>query len=497
MINAAIYPLILCLVSGVISFALKSKPVIQKSITLISTIIFVMITLWLIIITKQQGYIFLNLGNYPTTIAISFVIDGLSALMLLLTALIAFAVALYAIIDDTISVNGAFYPPFWFMLSGITGIFCTGDLFNLFVWFEVMIAASLVMISLSNEKGILEGTLHYVALNMLATFILLTSIALLYGCFGTLNIGLMAERLHEIPNSMAVTTALILLAVSFSIKSALFPFFFWLPASYHLTNVSSAAVFAGLLTKVGVYLLIRFDTLFLTTTDFFSEGLLIISLLTMLTGVFGAMSDFHIRRIMAFHIISQVGYMTLGLAIGTTAALAAALFYVMHHILVKTNLFLLSGILLRFSGKNDVRQMGGFFRNKPFVAALFLIPAFSLAGVPPLSGFWAKYLIVKESLSTHHWITASIALLVGFCTLYSMIKVWRYTFWSPLKHPLVKMGIKQQIVCYIPVICLAFLTILIGFFPQSCYWFIYKTANQLTQPTCYTQAVTGGELCPF
>lgn len=497
MINVAIYPLVLCLLSGIVCLMLRSKPMIQKCISLVSTVLLILISIWLIVLIRQNGYLTLNSGNYPAKIAISFVVDGMSALMIALTAFTAFAIVLYAVIDDTISINGAFYPPFWFMLSGVIGVFCTGDLFNLFVWFEVMVSSSLVMISLSSEKGILEGTLHYAALNMLATLILLTSVALLYGFTGTLNIGLMAERLHQTSSTMGISAALILLITSFSIKSALFPFFFWLPASYHLTNVSAAAIFAGLLTKVGVYLLIRFGTLFVTEMPFFSEGMLVISLLSMLTGVFGAMSDFHIRRIMAFHIISQVGYMTLGLAIGTTVALAATLFYVMHHILVKSNLFLLSGILSRLSGQHDIRKMGGFFTSKPFVAVLFLIPAFSLAGIPPLSGFWAKYLIVQESFSTQHWITAAIALLVGFFTLYSMIKIWRYAFWNPLISPLAEISVKKQMFSYIPVIFLAFLTLLIGIFPQSCYWFIYKTANQLTQPTCYIKAVTGGTLCHF
>jgi multicomponent Na+:H+ antiporter subunit D len=285
-----------------------------------------------------------------------------------------------------------------------------------------------------------------------------------------------------------------MLMVAFAIKSALFPFCFWLPDSYHLTSVSTSSIFSGLLTKVGVYALIRTGTLFFAPDSPLMHILLVVSGFTMLSGVFGAMSDFHIRRILSFHIISQVGYMTLALAMGTTLAVTAGIFYIIHHILVKTNLFLISGALSRYSGHNDLRQMGDFFRQKPLLMILFLIPALSLSGVPPFSGFWAKYLLLQAAFASGFWLSAIIIIIVGFFTLYSMIKIWRYAFWQPTNEPMISIICREKILLYTPIIFLSLLTLMIGLFPETLYLASQQAAKALLQPECYLQTVLDGEI---
>ncbi|QBR84879.1 Na+/H+ antiporter subunit D [Legionella israelensis] len=485
--NMIIAPLICCLLTALLALLFLTFQRLQQIVHLTGAMFYLFFTFYLYSQVQHQGIVILNLGNHPSGFAISFILDYLSSLMLLVTAIIVLAVSIYSINDRSINQKAFFYPYFWFIIAGVTGSFSTGDLFNLYVWFEVMILASAVIMTLTREN-ILSGLISYIALNLLATLIMLLSIGFLYGFSGTLDIGQLALKSQT---SSTYVAALSLLLIAFAIKSALFPYYFWLPVSYHLTSISAGGLLAGLLTKVGIYALLRITTLFLPPHSILMKILLVLSCLTMLGGVFGAMSDFHVRRILSFHIISQIGYMALGLAMGTTLALTASIFYIVHHILVKTNLFLITGIFTRYSGHTDLRQMGGFFQKKPILAILFFIPAFSLAGLPPLSGLWAKYLLLNAAISSGFWLSAFVALLVGFFTLYSMVKIWRYAFLQPFLSPLKQIPTKEKILLYMPSLFLASLTLFIGLYPESLYKAAKQAAVAMYKPESYLRTAHG------
>lgn len=495
-LNAACFPLLCTLVTALLSLALLNHAKAQRQVHFAGALVYLMIILALNWHIHTSGFLVLHFGSHPSGIAISFVIDYFSALMLLVTALTAFAVVLYSIVDFSIAGKRIFYPAFWFMMTGVTGAFSTGDLFNLYVWFEVMIIASFILMALSRDQDRFHGTMQYMALNLLATVVMLMAIGFLYGISGTLQMANLAIWVHHSSETSALFLVILaLLMASFAMKSALFPYYFWLPASYHLTSVSAAGIFAGLLTKVGIYALIRTATLLSEPNSSLMSVLLVLSCITMFSGVFGAMADYHIRRIFSCHIISQVGYMTLGLAMGTTLALSAAVFYIVHHILVKTNLFLISGLITRYNGQVDLQKMGDFFLKKPVVVVLFLIPALSLAGFPPLSGFWAKYLILEAAFSAGFWISALVAVLVGFFTLYSMIKIWRYTFLKPTESHMNVIGRSERVFLYTPIIVLSLLTVTIGLYPQFLYSLSKQAAEALMNPGCYFQAMQGEIPC--
>jgi multicomponent Na+:H+ antiporter subunit D len=299
----------------------------------------------------------------------------------------------------------------------------------------------------------------------------------------------LAYRLgSETQNEFMITSAVLLL-IAFGIKAAVFPLYFWLPASYHTPSVTVSAVFAGLLTKVGVYALIRTFTLIFSMDLFFVQPLLyFIAGLTMISGVFGAASQFHFRRILSFHIISQIGYMILGLAIYTPLALAGTVFYIFHHIIVKTNLFLISGIVRRLQGSEQLKQLGGLYKQYPFLAILFLIPALSLGGIPPLSGFFAKFIVIKAALLSEQYLLVIAALLTGILTLYSMTKIWSEVFWKKEKPPL-KSHPPIPVNLFIPVLVMALATIGIGLFADVLFRLSEIAANQLMDPSSYIKAV--------
>lgn len=491
-----ILPLLICFTILILTCLSWHQHLIQKAIHLVGSIILLFVTARLFFIVAEKEILVTQLGNYPAPFGITFVIDKLSAIMLLITGIINFCVAMYAIYDiNILRQKLGFYIAYWVLLLGICGAFSTGDLFNLYVWFEVMLISSFSLLVFGNHKIQLDGTLKYVSLNLVATILMLLAIAMLYAMVGTLNMADLARKLQSYPLTGVITTVTLLLVIAFAIKSALFPLFFWLPASYHTTSVTTSAIFAGMLTKVGVYSLIRLTTLILPNNHYILSLLLLSAGLTMLTGVLGAVSQFHFRRLLSFHIISQIGYMVMGLAIYTPLALAGGIFYIVHHIIVKTNLFLISGICANVGKSSDIRNLGGFYQHYPLIALLFFIPAFSLAGVPPLSGFWAKLIILKAALISSHYFIATIALFVSLLTLYSMTKIWLQVFWksSPALElqPDFSFNKFQLIFYFFPVILLAAITISISIFPQTFFQFILQTTEQLFHPETYIAAVLG------
>ncbi|MDP1573997.1 MAG: proton-conducting transporter membrane subunit [Coxiellaceae bacterium] len=470
---------------------------LQRFFHLFGAFILLITTFYVFDIVLKNKMLVAQLGGYPAPFGITFVIDLFSGLMLMTTGIIAFCVSIYAINDiDSHHQGLGFYPAFWTLLMGICGAFSTGDLFNLYVWFEVMLISSFVLLVLGNTKEQLDGAMKYVSLNLVATILMLLAIALLYGITGTLNMADLSVKLNTYPLTGTVTVAVLLLAFAFSIKSALFPLFFWLPASYHTTNTASSAIFAGMLTKVGVYALVRVCTLILPNSHVLLGLLLFSSAMTMLTGVFGAVSQFHFRRLLSFHIISQIGYIVMGLAIYTPLALSGALFFMIHNIFAKTNLFLVSGVCTRLEKTNDIRKLGGFYQQFPSLAFLFFISAFSLAGIPPLSGFWGKLILLKSALITQHYFMVAILLLVSLLTLYSMTKIWNQVFWKEKPDSSdslkINLSLKKKVIYLLPITLLVIATLLMSFFPQYVFSIILQTSDQLFHPDRYIYAVLGG-----
>lgn len=453
------------------------------------------VSLYLLYVVDQVDYVIMQMGNWTAPFGISLVADRFGAVMVAVSSFVGAAVSIYALGEiDEGRLRKYFFPLYLILLFGVNGAFLTGDLFNLYVWFEVMLIASFVLISLGGENGELEGGLKYVCLNLLSSVMFLAGVGIIYGKTGTLNMADIAHGLSTSPDANWVISSSMLLLVSFGLKAGMFPFFFWLPASYHTPPSAVSAVFAGLLTKVGVYALFRAYTLmFVPIFPEVQTLILVLAVLTMVTGVLGAASHFDMRRILSFHIVSQIGYMILGLALMTPLALTAAIFYLIHHIIVKTNLFLISGVVIRLKGNCDLAKIGGLSKSAPWLAALFFIPAFSLGGIPPLSGFWAKFAVVKAGLEVESWWAVAFALLVGVLTLYSMTKIWGEVFWkqqpgdsdaAPIANPVGKLSFMV-----VPIFVLAGVTVLIGLFGAPLFEFSERAAAQLMNPQAYISAV--------
>lgn len=497
MIALPILPVLVCLVAAILQLLFAFFTDIRRILHVVSGIALLVITVCVFQETARQDYLVMQAGNYPAPFGITFVIDAFSAILLVLTALIGLAVAVYSLTDEDILENpNCFYPVYWVLLAGICGAFSTGDLFNLYVWFEVILISSFVLMTLVNRKSPLDGTLKYMVINLISTVLMLSAIEMLYGMTGTLNLAEMSLRLNALDYSAVHVAVVVLLCFAFAIKAALFPLYFWLPASYHTINVPSSALFAGMLSKVGIYALIRVMTLLFVEQGGFLQPLLLgCAALTMLTGVLGAASRHQIRRILAFHSISQIGYIAMGLAIFTPLSLTGSVFYTVHHGLVKTNLFLISGVINRMRGSFDLDGLGGLYKTAPVLSFLFFISAFSLAGFPPFSGFWGKLVLLQSALMQSEYWVAMIALGVSFLTLYSMSKIWNRAFWKELPvsrdNPVVLLSGREKWTLFGPVIFLTGWVIAISFVPSILYEMCDWASAQLLNQEDYIKAVLG------
>lgn len=488
-------PIFIPLTTAILCLFAYRCPRAQAGLTVVGMTALLAVAVTLLFHVSEHGVLAMQMGNWPAPFGITLVADLLGAIMVVLGGLMGVAVSIYSLVDvDEARKRFGFYPLLNILLMGVSAAFLTGDLFNLFVCFEIMLIASFVLLSLGGQRAQLEGAIKYFVLNLVSSTFFLAGVGILYGITGTLNMADLHVELSGTEDGFLIDSAAMLFLACFGIKAAVFPFFFWLPAAYHTPPVSVSAIFAGLLTKVGVYALLRTFTLFLSQDFVFIQTLLlVIAATTMVVGVLGAAAQFEVRRILSFHIISQIGYMVMGLALFTPLAIAGSVFYLMHHIIVKTNLFLIGGAIQKVKGSGELTHIGGLYKSYPILAFLFLIPAFSLAGIPPLSGFWSKLILIQAGVEISASGIVFIALAVGLMTLFSMTKIWAEAFWKPQPHPPALGAPKGNppvpMLMMLPIIALAMMTVLIGIYAEPIFELAQRAAEQLLDPSEYIAAV--------
>lgn len=493
-------PVIAPLLAAIVGLAFLKSQNVQRFAGIIGPISILASGLALLIIVNSDGVQATNLAGWPAPFGIVFVADLFSAFMLVLAGIVSTAAVIFSFATvDSSRARFGHYPLVNLMLVGVSGAFLTGDVFNLFVWFELMLIASFVLLALGGERPRIEGAIKYVSINLVSSAFFLAGAGLLYSVTGTLNMADLSIKIADVENQGLITAIAMMFIVSFGLKSAAFPLFFWLPASYHTASLDVTALFSGLLTKVGVYAFIRMFTLvFVQDTDFTHNLIMVLAGLTMISGVIGAIAQYDYRRLLSFHIVSQIGYMLMGLSIFTPLALAGAILFIAHNILVKTGLFFIGGALVRFSGTESLNRMGDMYGRKPVIAGLFGIAALSLAGLPPSSGFVGKLTLVRAGIEAEAYAITAISLFVSLLTLYSMTKIWNAVFWKPAprtenaKAPaLANVSSVDLIILLIPAVLLIGLSMVLGFIAQPVFEIAMKAAESLIEPSSYVQTVLG------
>ncbi|MCP4435031.1 MAG: Na+/H+ antiporter subunit D [Actinomycetia bacterium] len=490
---SALIPLVIAVPltgAAVTLLAIRSRTT-QRLIAIACAVATAAISIAILIGVDRDGTQAAALGGWPGRIAINLVADRFSALMLTVSSTMLLAVLLYALGQRADDERSRWYhPAYMALMAGVSGAFLAGDLFNLFVWFEVLLMASYVLLTLEGNDGQIRSGTTYVVLNVVESLVLVTAVALIFAATGTLNMADLPDRLAALPDGVRLGLNLLLL-IAFGLKAAVFPLFSWLPDSYPAAPSPVSAVFAGLLTKIGVYAIVRTQTLLFPDTN--RTLLLVIAGLTMVIGVLGAIAQSDMKRILSFHIISQIGYMIMGVALGGLAAITATIFYMLHHIPVKTSLFLVEGIVERDTGSSTLDRVSGLARRSGPLAALFLIPAFSLAGLPPFSGFVGKLAVVTEGLDQRSWWIVAAALAVSLMTLVSMLKIWTGAFWGdPDPAPAEGQSrglLRQHPLMSAVTVAVVTATLCIALFAGPLYRFCERAAQDATRVTTYTEAV--------
>ena len=479
------------LVGAIASLPFRMRPRLAAVIAVVAAAISLGASIFLVKATASGDVFAIHAGGWTAPFGIVLVADTFSALMLAVCQLVVLAALVFSACSLPARYHRRHLFPLILTLSlGTNGAFLTGDLFNLYVWFEVLLLSSFALMAMLRGTAARNAAWRYVVINLLSSILFLTAAGLIYGKTGTLNFAELHLRFAAAESSFLINSSAALLFGAFGIKAALIPLAFWLPASYPKLPPALSALFAGILTKVGLYAFYRFFGMVLNDGGTFPhrEILFWVALATMLGGVLGAVAQGDMRRILSFHIISQVGYMALALAIFTPLALAAGIFYLAHHIIVKANLFLATGLVEKHAGSSDVSKVHGVLHSAPVIAILFAVPALSLAGLPPLSGFFAKFALLRAALTGGEWLAAVMIVVVGLLTIFSMLKIWRNIFWgAPTADAETAPRPRGTLLATSAV--LALLTIGIGLACSPVLALATQAAQGLIEPNAYLDAV--------
>lgn len=441
--------------------------------------------------TDTGGPLVMPVGNWSAAFGIVLVADLLAAVMVGLSSFTALAAVLYGFAEFRPAVEHPLrLTLIQFLVAGINLAFLTGDLFNLFVAFEVMLIASYALLTLEADDWDVKQAFPYLAVNLVGSTLFLCAAGFAYRLFGTLNFAELARRAAAQSEDPRVTALALLLLVVFGLKAGLFPLYYWLPNSYPILPAPLAALYSGMLTKVGVYVLLRvFGTVLPHDLRGVHTLLAWLAGATMIFGVLGALSRNFIRGILSYHILSQIGFMVLAIGFFTDFAFAACIFYIIHHILVKASLFLIGGTAALLNRTDNLDRMGHLWRHAPGLGVLFLLQALSLAGLPPLSGFWGKYAILVEGLRLGEYVLVALALAASLLTLVSMLKIWNAAFWGSAGEREICLGDRRWVRMNRVTTGMVLVSLAIGLGAEGVFRVAQRAATQVRDPAAYLRAV--------
>lgn len=487
--NIVILPIIIPILVGMVLIIFRNKIVLQRVLSIIAVGAVMSVSFILIHQIRMNGIQTLHLGGWEPPFGIIMVADMFSAILVLATSIVSICCLLYAF--PTIGRKREeyyFYPLFLILITGVNGSFLTGDLFNLFVCFEVMLVASYVLISLGSTKAQLRESVKYILINIISSFFFLVAIGYIYAITGTLNLAHLSLRIAEIGQDGLTTTVAVLFLIVFSLKAGLF-LFFWLPGSYTVPPTAISAIFAALLTKVGIYSIIRMFMLIFYHDPSFTHNLIaILAGITMVLGAIGAIAFNDIQMVLVYTLIVGVGFILAGVASFSTIGLTGSIYYLVHDIIIKALLFLLGGTIIELTGRSKLNNIKGLIRLYPQLGWMFFIAGLSLAGIPPLSGFLGKVFVTKGTFLTGHFWLGAIGLITSLFVLYAIIKVFMNVFWGNTDFSKKeKLGLYKGVM--LPIGILTFITIALGLGTEVIHEYIDIAVETLINPSIYIEAV--------
>lgn len=490
MINLPILPILIPLLAAIILLVFAKNISAQRIISVIASAGAVIAALAVMLKVKSDGIQTADMGSWPAPFGITLVSDMLSILLVLTSSVITLCVILYSFRSIGKGREAFYYYPIvQFLLVGVNGSFTTGDIFNLFVFFEIMLMSSYVLIVIGGTKVQLRESIKYILVNVISSAIFVIAVGYLYSVTGSLNMAHISSRISEIGAEPIITVLAVLFLIVFGLKGGIFPLYFWLPGSYAAPPAAVLALFGSLLTKVGIYAILRTYTLFFSHDQQFTHDILsLLALLTVVAGSIGALAYRDVKQILIYNIIIAVGVLLFGIAVMTPDSIAGTVFYLIHDMIIKAGLFLLGGIMIYITGTSSLTKMGGLIRHYPILGWTFLVAAFALAGIPPLSGFAGKLLIVRAGFEAGEYVGAIVILLSSLVVLYSVVNLFMAVFWKTPERPLPKTK-KQTAALFLPAAVLIVLSVLYGVGTEAVYPYVMQAVDALIHPEIYIDAV--------
>lgn len=493
MINFLILPIIIPLFFAAVLIFFQKSILLQRIITLAVLALSTILAAILAVQVNTNGIQSVTFGSWPAPFGITLVSDSVSSLLVLTTLVLVFFIVWYGF--ESIGKEREhffYYPGILLITTGVTGAFTTGDIFNLFVFFEVLLMSSYLLIVLGGTKAQLRESIKYILVNIISSALFVIAVAYLYSVVGTLNMADISVKIAEINQPGIMTTIAVLFLMVFGLKAAIFPLYFWLPSSYAAPPIPVLALFGALLTKVGIYAITRTYTLFFVHDIAFTHTLLLVlAVLTVAAGCIGALATFDVKQIIIYNIVIAVGVILFGVAQMNFAGLEGAMFYLIHDMIIKAALFMLIGLIIYVTGTTNLRKMGGLMNDFPALGWFYLIAAFGLAGIPPLSGFVGKLLIIRGGFEAGNIWSSVFILATSLLVLLSAIRIFIYAFWG---QPGQQVQIDQKVYTrlFIPTALLVFLSIAYGVGAEWIEPFMANAARVLNDPSLYVDAVMKG-----
>ena len=488
-------PIILPFVAGVIMLFIGKRPVPHRMVSAVFGLLMVGVAAFNVYYVYVNGTMITFVSNWSAPFGISVVYDMVAALLVLTTSLVTFFIVIYSF--QSIGYEREkyyYYPMIMFMITGINGAFTTGDIFNMFVFFEVFLLASYVLITLGSRKIQLQEGFKYLVVNVVSSNFFLIGLAYLYSVTGSLNMADIHIKLTNYDGNLAIMTIIAVVFIFvFATKAGLFPLYFWMPGSYKAPPMPVIALFGALLTKVGVYAIARTFSLFFTNDVAFThQVLLLMALLTIVAGCIGALAYTDMKQIIIYNIMIAIGVIIVGFSMMDYAGTIGAMYYLIHDMIIKAALFLLIGFIIYRTGKNDAADLGGLIKQHPVVGWTFFIASLSLAGVPPFPGFYGKLFIVESAFDNGHAIAAIIVLLSSLIVLYSIMKIFIKVFWGEPAEPIELKNIKSDKLLF-SAIGLVIVSTVFGLSADFLFPIFEMAAESFYDPSSYSNYLMGVE----
>lgn len=487
--NLIVLPMVIPLLTAIFLVFFRRHIPFQRIITLLSMILNVLVTAYIVHLVHHKGILRLDFGGWLPPFGIVFVADSFAILLVLTTNIVSMIITIYAFYSIGKRREVLYFYPFvHFLIAGVNGSFLTGDLFNLFVTFEVMLLASYVLLTLGASKEQLVESLKYIAINVVSSSLFLIAIAYLYGSLGSLNMAHLSVRIAEVGQTPLLTVISLLFLIVFSLKSGLL-LYHWLPGSYSTPPTAIAALFGALLTKVGIYAIIRtFTLLFYHEPEVTHAIIGIMAGFTIIGGMIGAIAYPNLRYVVSYNVIISVGFILIGLAVMEVSAFTGVTYYLIHDMVVKAALFLLAGTTVYIARTDQMDEISGLIQHYPLLGWSFFITTLSLAGIPPLSGFLGKILIAEGTILNKSFLLLTLGFLSSFVVLYSLIRIFMSVFWGETiiarsEAPILKKGM------LIPSVILVAISLTLGLGAELLAPYVTDAAETLMNPEIYIEAI--------